>query len=62
MARRMFNALAEEPETVAAELVPRIRMIKVRVHSVAHQAHSPSHIGVPMRAEEWHELYHCSTA
>ncbi len=29
MARRFFNALAEEPETAAAELVPRIRNIRV---------------------------------
>ena len=29
-ARRFFNALAEEPETAAAELVPRIRNIRVR--------------------------------
>jgi chlorophyll(ide) b reductase len=27
-ARRAFNALAEEPETVAAELVPRIRAVR----------------------------------
>ena len=31
MARRFFNALAEEPETAAAELVPRIRSIRVRM-------------------------------
>ena len=30
MARRMFNVLAEEPGTVAAVLVPRIRTVKVR--------------------------------
>lgn len=29
-ARRAFNALAEEPETVAADLVPRIRSLRSR--------------------------------
>ena len=29
MARRFFNTLAEEPETVAAQLVPQIRAVKV---------------------------------
>ena len=32
-ARRFFNALAEEPETAAAELVPKIRNIRVRVNA-----------------------------
>ena len=30
-ARRFFNALAEEPETVAAALVPRMRAVQVRL-------------------------------
>lgn len=30
-ARRFFNALAEEPETVAAALVPRMRTVQVRL-------------------------------
>jgi hypothetical protein len=34
-ARRFFNALAEEPDTVAAVLVPRIRGIQVRGDSIA---------------------------
>jgi hypothetical protein len=29
VARRFFNALAEEPETVAADLAPRIRAVQV---------------------------------
>ena len=30
VARRFFNALAEEPDTVAAALVPEIRAVQVR--------------------------------
>ena len=30
VARRFFNALAEEPETVAATLVPQIRAVQAR--------------------------------
>ena len=30
VAKRFFNALAEEPETVAAALVPQIRAVQVR--------------------------------
>ena len=30
VARRFFNALAEEPETVAAALVPEIRAVQVQ--------------------------------
>lgn len=29
IAKRFFNALAEEPETVAAALVPQIRAVQV---------------------------------
>ncbi len=29
VAKRVFNALAEEPETVAAELVPRVCRVQV---------------------------------
>ena len=31
VARRFFNTLAEEPETVAAALVPRMRAVQVRM-------------------------------
>ena len=33
-ARRFFNALAEEPETVAAALVPRVRAVQARMTSL----------------------------
>ena len=33
VARRFFNAVAEEPETVAAALVPQIRAVRVRAFS-----------------------------
>ena len=37
VARRFFNALAEEPETVAAALVPQIKAIEV-LHFVFYRA------------------------
>jgi chlorophyll(ide) b reductase len=33
-ARRFFNTLAEEPQTVAAALVPRIRAVQVTHKSI----------------------------
>ena len=33
-ARRFFNALAEEPETVAAALVPRMRTVQVCIQGL----------------------------
>jgi hypothetical protein len=33
VARRFFNTLAEEPETVAAAIVPQIRAVQVSVAS-----------------------------
>ena len=41
VARRFFNALAEEPETVAAALVPQIKAIQAPC-AVSYWACSPS--------------------
>ncbi|KAK9837017.1 hypothetical protein WJX81_007405 [Elliptochloris bilobata] len=48
-ARRFFNALAEEPETDAAELVPRMRVVQGMEQTIAYLS--------PASAFAWHHIY-----
>lgn len=51
-ARRFFNALAEEPETVAAVLAPRLRAVQVKMATLLHG----SCLGLPsFRRESRHD-------
>lgn len=51
-ARRFFNALAEEPETVAAALVPRVRAVRGSGTSIEYlNPADAGWLGVPQNRE-----------